>query len=344
MRWILSEDVNVEHLLDVFTSIDADSDDVWRASGNLMDHLNWNRPRPTVLSSKIERLSDSRGPKPRCLHRLSSLFHVVGNYVEGKRLLTHALKLGREGGDDKFVADVLCDLSDINRMLKRYKEGIQQANEASEIYERLGLTMERGDCSINLAHLLHGDEQLDAAEEVALHMTSYLPEKGQEYLASHSHRALGKIYRAKGKTEKAIRHYEEALRITSTLNHPSQPCWIHYSLARLFYDQYKFDRAHAHIEQAKKYAIDDAYSLGRMMEVQVDIWSRQRRFEDAISEALRAAEIFEKIGAADDMERVRDHIWRIKEGKGSCSTPVIICDRCAAQNNTAFIHPLILTP
>jgi len=30
-RWITSEDVNVEHLLDVFTTIDLDSSDVWDA-------------------------------------------------------------------------------------------------------------------------------------------------------------------------------------------------------------------------------------------------------------------------------------------------------------------------
>jgi hypothetical protein len=35
-RWITSEDVNVEHLLDVFTSIDADSDEVWNACINFM--------------------------------------------------------------------------------------------------------------------------------------------------------------------------------------------------------------------------------------------------------------------------------------------------------------------
>jgi hypothetical protein len=35
-RWITSEDVNVEHLLDVFTTIDANSDGVWDACANFM--------------------------------------------------------------------------------------------------------------------------------------------------------------------------------------------------------------------------------------------------------------------------------------------------------------------
>jgi len=38
-RWIVSEDVNVEHLLDVFTSTDADSDDLWNACAHFIQHL-----------------------------------------------------------------------------------------------------------------------------------------------------------------------------------------------------------------------------------------------------------------------------------------------------------------
>ena len=38
-QWIVSEDVNVEHLLDAFTSADTDSDDLWKAYANFMRHL-----------------------------------------------------------------------------------------------------------------------------------------------------------------------------------------------------------------------------------------------------------------------------------------------------------------
>ena len=43
-RWITSEDVNVEHLLDVLTSIDANSDHVWTACWHFMQHLYWHKP------------------------------------------------------------------------------------------------------------------------------------------------------------------------------------------------------------------------------------------------------------------------------------------------------------
>jgi len=38
-RWIMSEDANVEHLLDVFTLIDANRLDVWNACDGFMQHL-----------------------------------------------------------------------------------------------------------------------------------------------------------------------------------------------------------------------------------------------------------------------------------------------------------------
>ena len=40
-RWITSEDVNVEHLFNVFTSIDGNSVEVWDSCARFMEHLRW---------------------------------------------------------------------------------------------------------------------------------------------------------------------------------------------------------------------------------------------------------------------------------------------------------------
>ena len=66
-RWIVSEDTNVEHLLDVFTSIDASSGGAWDACGPFMKHLYWHKPRLTVLGPRIEGLPDNHRSKPQCL-------------------------------------------------------------------------------------------------------------------------------------------------------------------------------------------------------------------------------------------------------------------------------------
>ena len=133
-RWIKSEDVNVEHLLDVLTTIDTDSDSIWGTCAKFMDHLYWHKPRPTILKPKIEGLPDEHHSKPECLYELSLLCHSVGNHVESKLLLTRVLKLSRERGDDLWVARILWRLSDANRVMGLREEGIQQAKEALDIF------------------------------------------------------------------------------------------------------------------------------------------------------------------------------------------------------------------
>jgi hypothetical protein len=110
-QWITLEDVNIEHLLDVFTTIDASSDSVWRACAHFMRHLLWHKRRLITLKAKIEGLPDDHSSKPECLFELSRLFDSVGNQVERKRLLTCALKLERERGSDRQVARILRHLA-----------------------------------------------------------------------------------------------------------------------------------------------------------------------------------------------------------------------------------------
>ena len=68
-------------------------------------------------------------------------------------------------------------LSGINRRMDLLKEGIQYARNASEIFERLGNTAKQAECLINLASVLHDDEQLNTAEKAASRAIDLLPGK-----------------------------------------------------------------------------------------------------------------------------------------------------------------------
>ena len=310
-RWIVSEDVNVEHLLDVFTTIDASSHNIWDTCWSFIGHLYWHKPRLTVLGPKIEALPDDYPPKPICLAFLSRLFEMVGNQAERKRLLTHASELWREQGIDGLVARTLLDLSDANRLLGLHNDGMRQAEEALKICERLGDAAQQVQCLRKIAWLLHDDEQLDAAEEAASRAVDLLGE-GDRSLASDLHDLLGSIYRSKGEREKAIHHTKVALEIASSLNQHDALFWTNYSLAQLFSDESRFDDANAHIERAKSHAVNNAYLLARAMKLQADFWYRQDRFEEAKAEALCAVGVFEGLGAATDVDRARELVRRIE--------------------------------
>jgi hypothetical protein len=106
-RWITSEDVNVEHLVDVFTTIDSASGGVWGACVNFTNHLSWHKPRLVMLGPKIEALPDDHLSKLECFLQLSHLFQAVGNHTERKRLLTHAVKLSRERGERPLARSII---------------------------------------------------------------------------------------------------------------------------------------------------------------------------------------------------------------------------------------------
>ena len=313
-RWIVSEDVNVEHLLDVFTTIDANSEDIWDACANFINHLCWHKNRHIILGPKIEGLLDDHSFKPGCLNELSRLFASVGNFAESKRLCAHTLKIWREWGDDRRIAHALNCLSNANRLMGLREEGMEQAKEAVAIFERLGDTLDQAQSLITLAHLLHADKQLDAAEDVAYHAISLIPEKGEEYRLCDSHLLLGGIYQSKRDAKKAIYHNEVALGIASASSWHDSLFWINHNLAALFCDDGRFDEAHAHIELAKSHTANSAYTLGRAMELWATVWYKQRRVEEAKAGALRAADVYEKLGNAQDVERCRKLLERIEGG------------------------------
>ena len=318
-QWIRSEDVNVEHLLDVFISIDTEAVGTLDACAHFMQHLHWHRPRQTVLRPKIERLSDNHPFKTKCLVHLSRLFHSVGNYSERKRILSQVVTLERQQGSGVGLAKRLRELSDANRMLELCEEGIQQAREAFEICERLGDTTGQAESLRVLARLLLEDKQLNAAEEAVTRAIGLFPEKGEEFEVCRCQKLLGDIYRSKGKRGKAIRHFEVAIEIASPFNWHDEIFWTHYSLAVLFLNEGAFNDADTHIGRAKSHAVGDDYSQGRAAELHTHILYGQGKLEEARSEVLHAKEIYEKLGLAMDVKYCRDNLQMIEEAEGLVS-------------------------
>jgi len=312
-RWITSEDMNIEHLLDVFTTIDANSGEVWATCAYFMQHLCWHKRRLVTLGPKIEGLPDGHPSKPQCLFDLSRLVGLVGNHVEAKRLLTHTLVLWRERGNNFQVAEMLRFLSIANRMLGLHEEAIQQTKEALGIYGQLNSILGQVWSLQQLAWLLHQDGLLDAAEEAAS-QTINLCGGEDQFVVCDCYRILGRISYSRGETRKAIDHFEAALRIASPSSWHDQLFWNHYDLAELFFKEGRFDDAHASAERATSHAINDPYRLGRAMQLRASFWYQQRRFEEAKSEALRAANVYERFGATRELGNCRSLLCDIEEG------------------------------
>ena len=312
-QWITSEDVNVEHLLDVFTTINANSHDVWEVCSHFMQHLLWHKKRLVILGPKAEGLPDDHPSKPKCLRLLSQLFTSIGNEAECKRFLVDSLRLWKERADDIEVARTLVFLSDANRLLDLYKEGIPQAKEALEIYKRLNHKSGQALALHRLAALLWEDNQPDTAEGATSRAINLLQDEADQYLLCQCHRLLGSIYSSKGETEKAVDQLETALRISSLSDWHHEQFWGHLDLANLFLIDHRPDHALAQIELAEPYIHASAYDMGRTMELRARVWRAESKFGEAKSAASQAADIYEKIGAAEDLGRCRAVLRTIEE-------------------------------
>jgi hypothetical protein len=75
-KWITSEDVNVEHLLDVFTTIDVTSGDVWGACADFMKHLSWHKSWRAILGPRSRHSRTTTPPSHNACYQLSRSFQI----------------------------------------------------------------------------------------------------------------------------------------------------------------------------------------------------------------------------------------------------------------------------
>jgi len=114
------------------------------------------------------------------------------------------------------------------------------------------------------------------------------------------------------KRDKAIFHFQAAIDIATPFDWHYDLCWAHYSLAKLFLDEEKFDDAQSHIQHTKPHVIDNQYLLARVVHLQAGFWYKQGRRREVKSEALSAIDIYERIGAVGDLEECRRLLSRIE--------------------------------
>ena len=319
-RWIVSEDVNTEYLVDIFTSIDSNSRGVWLACDHFVNHLCHHKPRHTVLIQKIQDLPDDHLFKIDCTLELTRLLRSLGNFVESKQLLDHTLTLRRKKGDGNRVAWILEQLCEANMMLGFYKAGIEQAREALEIRQRLGTKVRQIECLRCLANLLRADGQLDAAKGTASHGLNLLPKKGYEHTVHEFHHLLDIICSSKGERGEAVYHLEAALAIAFKFRWHDGLFWVHRSLTILFLDGGEFDRAQHYAQQAKLHVVDNPYNLGCAMLQQAEVWYHQCRLKEAKSEASCASKTFEGIGASMALKNCENLLHQIEREKSQITS------------------------
>ena len=299
-RWIMSEEVNVEHLLGIFTSIDANSDNVWKACFGFMIHLVEHKPRPITLISRIEGLPDNHPSKLECLAMFSSLSKAAAQNLEAKRVFVQVLNLSREQGHSLQIAGTLMALAELNHDLHLQEEEKLQLQEALEIYEQCDDIEAQKVTLHHLTVLFFENNQLDLAEETASRAIDLPRDETRLHLRRYDHgfrHGLGHACESRGETDAAINHFEEALEIASSHDWLEGQTEIRDCLLLMFLREERFNDAQTHLDALKPLcSTHHPRCLNQLMVKQAYVWVAQGRFEEAKSELLHL------IGTCDGVE------------------------------------------
>jgi len=300
-QWITSEDVNVEHLLSIFTSVDANSPDVWDACAKFLGHLHYHKQRLVILGPTIEGLPDNHPHKLKCLEQLSELSSSVGQYVQGKRLDMCALKLWRKQRNDHKVAQTLVSIAYKNHAMRLFEEAIPQEKEASEIHKRLGDKKEQINSLQHLALLFVQVKQVDTAKEAVSQVLKLSSGTLSANQYCEHHHILGHLHESKGETEAAICHFRNALQIVIHHGLEQTQIQILRCLVQLLLDAERFNDAQIHLNTIKLLEVNDAYELDRHLVTQAYIYFGRGRFAEAKFELSRIIGTRERAGSLGDL-------------------------------------------
>jgi len=305
VEWFVSEDINTEHLLDVFVSIDTEPADVWGACYQFLDHLAEYKPRPVILGPKIDTLPETHPSKAECVRALAILFAALGDFSMARRLHLHELRLWQRHGNELNGAIALTRVADANRLLGNTQEGIGQAEEALRVFERLEEKCWQGHCLKIIAWGYVDCRQLRGASRCIDHMFALLRNGGDKGLLRSCGRILATISVQMGNLSDAKEILESTLEVPLLLGDAHSRFWITYRLVEVYFGLGDLNGVCDQITSMKSLAqaSHDQYLLGRAMELQAKVWLKTGRVAEARSEVLLALAAYGKAGNSRNQEK-----------------------------------------
>jgi hypothetical protein len=94
-KWILRENSNVEHLLEIFVAIDEGSEDVWEAYADFLLHLSWHKPIQVVPEAEDGDLSSGPKNQKGFLGTFGKrMLHSVSDNLLGQKVINRFDKAG----------------------------------------------------------------------------------------------------------------------------------------------------------------------------------------------------------------------------------------------------------
>lgn len=194
----------------------------------------------------------ARAQAARALHWMGDIHRRKGDPIQATELLTRAMALFQELGDDSGLADTLDDLGQVQWLLGKMTEALDHSARALELRRRLA---DRRKVAVSLLHigfieLLRGliDPAVGCFEE------ALRKHDGDPALHASGLDALGCVDLFRGEVVLARARFEEALPLCEPLGPTSVLAWVQCHLGEAMLHEGLLDEAEARLSRASEIA------------------------------------------------------------------------------------------
>ena len=318
MKWIGSEDDNVERLINHFlVSSSSDHDAIMDASTaceNFLHLLYAQKPRRTILGPLVERLpaddSELAVAKAWCLRRLGELERYLGDLAEARELLSGAQKLFLYEGMRNAAASCLLQVARIGRDLGEYAEAERQFREASAIFSELRDSDGEAHCNHGLGRMLLKMGKGIGAAPFLEDAQDYFESIGDWQNVSEIRISLGRVELSKGNLGDAQNHFEAARGVAERMENWN---WLGECLrweAEVSLKLEQWEKAQKLLGEARKHFLNtnDIRWAAACLMARGSAHCDQREFAIAMVELSQALDEFILIDSKRDQARCLGHM------------------------------------
>ena len=242
------------------------------------------------------------------LSNLGVLEAVAGNWVEAERFFTRALMLRQEMGDVEGVAILMNNLAQLTRDQGNLDQAETHCRNSLAIARPFQLMYHIAVSTACLSQVLLQKGLLPEAQDLIEQGVKLSEEIDARDMYCELRRTQAEIYLAcGGEAEKAYAEAQSACEEAEKIGDPAllASCWRVVSQALLA--QKKLEEARQALEKALEAVSGDASTLeaGRVFAYACLLFARAGDAEQSCAYRMKAEEIFSRLGAARDLQRLQ---------------------------------------
>jgi transcriptional regulator with GAF, ATPase, and Fis domain/serine/threonine protein kinase len=181
-----------------------------------------------------------------------NLFFFERRLEEAAEAFQRTLEAARQTGSASMEALSLMNLANVQTAQRDFGPALMNYEKASELYETLGLSLERAKTDLNAAGLLRFFGHLDKADTLIEKAESILEGNPNPQLLSYSLLLKADLEKKRGDFEQALRHLEEAQNRLKTDPSASDQGDLWVSRAEIYFAQGNAEKMCAALEKAEE--------------------------------------------------------------------------------------------